>query len=129
MTCHCGHNPCRPGQRNCHACHARAEKRYRAARLDRLRAEAAREAEKKYRGHRASIERITKIYALIRKGNLRVTGTTMAAMFGVSTKTIHRDLAFLRDRLALPIQWNEEQRRWTVDPAARLPWWIVDSSL
>ena len=68
-----------------------------------------------------TIERITKMYALIRAGS-QYTAFDFAEMFKVSHKTIMRDLDFMRDRIRLPIVYKD--RRWAFDSTVRLPWWL-----
>jgi hypothetical protein len=72
---------------------------------------------------RAPIERMTKMYALIR---LRkpCTAFDFAQRFEVSHKTIMRDLEFMRDRLGLPLVYDPENRTWTTNKTVRLPWWL-----
>ena len=72
---------------------------------------------------RPPIERMTKMYALIRSGK-KLTAFDFADIFEVSHKTIRRDLEFMRDRVGLPIVYDAEHFHWTTDPTARLPWWL-----
>jgi predicted DNA-binding transcriptional regulator YafY len=41
-----------------------------------------------------------------------VTNTTLAAKFHVSTKTVQRDMDFIRDRLMLEVEFDSHHCRW-----------------
>jgi proteasome accessory factor B len=72
---------------------------------------------------RPPIERMTKFYAMIRRGDYP-NARTLAAEFEVSTKTIQRDIDFLRDRIGLPITYDLSRFGYAVDKSAKLPWWV-----
>jgi predicted DNA-binding transcriptional regulator YafY len=72
---------------------------------------------------RPPIERMTKMYALIRSGQA-CTAFDFAQRFEVSHKTIMRDLEFMRDRLGLPLVYDPSNWTWTTDKSVRLPWWL-----
>ena len=55
---------------------------------------------------RPPMERMLRIHAAIRTGKFP-NGSTLARDLEVSTKTIQRDLEFMRDRLNLPLEYNE----------------------
>ncbi len=80
---------------------------------------------KRRAGTRFIIERITKMYGRIRNGE-RVNAPHFAAEFETSTKTIQRDLEFMRDRLGLPIEWDG--RSYVVNAEIKLSWWIIAAS-
>lgn len=71
--------------------------------------------------HRPAIERITKIVGHLKLGK-KVTVKALAAEFEVSTKTINRDMDFMRDRLLIPLQYDSATFSWIIDPAAKVPW-------
>jgi predicted DNA-binding transcriptional regulator YafY len=73
--------------------------------------------------NRAPIERMTKMYAMIRTGK-RHTAFDFARMFEVSHRTIIRDLEFMRDRIGLPLIYDTEHFCWVTDATVRLPWWL-----
>ena len=50
-----------------------------------------------------------RIHSAIQSGNFP-NATTLAVELEVSTKSIQRDLDFMRDRLSLPIEFHEAQR-------------------
>ncbi|KXU36733.1 hypothetical protein AXK12_02970 [Cephaloticoccus capnophilus] len=56
---------------------------------------------------RPPLERMLKIHAQLRRG-ARVNGTQLAEQIEVSRKTIVRDIAFMRDRLDLPIAFDPQ---------------------
>jgi proteasome accessory factor B len=55
--------------------------------------------------NRPPLERMLRIHQALQAGKYP-TGTSLATELEVSTKTIHRDLEFMRDRLMLPLEWN-----------------------
>jgi len=66
-------------------------------------------SKKKARAHipasRPPLERMLRIHQLIQSGSFP-NASTMAAELEVSTKSIHRDLEFMRDRLELPLEFD-----------------------
>ncbi len=54
---------------------------------------------------RPPLERMLRIHQLIQAGRFP-NATTLAAELEVSTKSVHRDLEFMRDRLELPLEFN-----------------------
>lgn len=58
--------------------------------------------------HRAPVERIFKIIQMVKKGG-KLNASTIAAMFEVDRKTIQRDITFIRDRLSVPITYNQQK--------------------
>src|SRR5258707_333995 len=54
---------------------------------------------------RPPLERMLRIHQLIRAGRYP-NASTLAAELEVSTKSIHRDLEFMRDRLQLPLEFD-----------------------
>ncbi len=52
---------------------------------------------------RPPLERMLRIHAALRKGGYP-NASRLAADLEVATKTVHRDIAFMRDRLGLPIE-------------------------
>ena len=73
---------------------------------------------------RHAFERMVKICALARS-RASFNASTLAREFEVSTKTIQRDLEFLRDRMRLPIVYHPSLHRISLDPAVKLPWWFL----
>jgi len=72
---------------------------------------------------RPPIERMTKAYAMIKRGD-KVNTVTLAEVFEVDRRTIQRDLEFLRDRMELPIRYDEKKFGWVIDKDVKLPWWV-----
>lgn len=60
---------------------------------------------------RPPLERMMQIHQAIQGGDYP-TATTLAAHLEVSTKSIHRDLEFMRDRLELPLAYDEIRHGW-----------------
>jgi predicted DNA-binding transcriptional regulator YafY len=54
---------------------------------------------------RPPLERMLRIHQLLQSGKFP-NASTLAAEIEVATKTIHRDIEFMRDRLNLPIEFN-----------------------
>src|ERR1700745_155493 len=54
---------------------------------------------------RPPLERMVRIHQAIQSGSLP-NASKLAAELEVSTKSIHRDIEFMRDRLELPIEYN-----------------------
>jgi predicted DNA-binding transcriptional regulator YafY len=48
------------------------------------------------------------------QGRGRVTAPTLAASMEIATKTVYRDLDFMRDRLRLPIAWDFKERSYRI---------------
>lgn len=63
---------------------------------------------------RHPIERFRRIAAALRDGK-SFTATTMARELEVSSKTVHRDLEFMRDRLGAEIEYNYLTCSWQVE--------------
>src|SRR6478735_1064059 len=57
---------------------------------------------------RPPLERMLRIHQLIQAGRFP-NATTLAAELEVSTKSIHRDLEFMRDRLQLPLEFDRRR--------------------
>src|SRR5436190_2545122 len=55
---------------------------------------------------RPPLERMLRIHQAIQSGNFP-NASTLARELEVSTKSIHRDLEFMRDRLDLPLEYND----------------------
>src|SRR5512147_1011213 len=63
----------------------------------------------KYHLHsRPPLERMLQIHQAIQAGHLP-NATTLANQLEVSTKSIHRDLEFMRDRLKLPLAYDQQR--------------------
>ena len=60
---------------------------------------------------RPPLERMLRIHQFIASGNLP-TATTLATELEVVTKTIQRDLEFMRDRLGLPLAYDVGRHGW-----------------
>lgn len=56
---------------------------------------------------RPPLERMMRIHEGLQAGNLR-NSTQLATILEVSTKTILRDVVFMRDRLGLPVEYDEK---------------------
>lgn len=56
---------------------------------------------------RAPFERIHRIHEAVRDGNLP-NCSTLAKMLEVTAKTVQRDITFMRDRLGLPLEYDEQ---------------------
>ena len=54
---------------------------------------------------RGALERMLRIHQAIQAGNYP-TSKSLAAEFEVSTKCVHRDIEFMRDRFQLPIEFD-----------------------
>ena len=54
---------------------------------------------------RPPLERMMEIHESVRRGNYP-NASTLAQKMEVSTKTIHRDIQFMRDRWDLPIEYD-----------------------
>jgi predicted DNA-binding transcriptional regulator YafY len=57
---------------------------------------------------RPPLERFQRIAAALADGR-HVTGPVMARQLEISPKTFHRDLEFMRDRLNLPIEFDQSR--------------------
>lgn len=57
---------------------------------------------------RPPLERIARIYAVLSAGVIK-NCVQFAAEFEVSTRTVKRDLDFMRDRLRLPIEYDAQR--------------------
>lgn len=75
-------------------------------------------------GNRPAIERITLIVGHLKHGH-KVNASIMAKEFEVTTKTIHRDLEFMRDRLQIPIVYDAENFTFKLTTAYTLPWFAL----
>ena len=60
---------------------------------------------------RPPLERMMRIHQAIVSGGMP-TGTTLATELEVTTKTIQRDLDFMRDRLGLPLEYDTGRHGW-----------------
>ena len=60
---------------------------------------------------RPPLERMMRLHQFIASGSLP-TATTLAAELEVATKTIQRDLEFMRDRLNLPLSYDVGRHGW-----------------
>ena len=56
---------------------------------------------------RPPIERMLKVHNLLKAGS-HPNATQLASELEVTTKTIYRDIAFMRDRMELPVQFEPE---------------------
>lgn len=65
----------------------------------------------------ATFERLVEILSLLENGSLGNTNA-LAARFGVSRKTIGRDLNFLRQRYGLKIVWSRSENSFVQEAAA-----------
>jgi len=68
---------------------------------------------------RSAIARLARIVAFIRSNDF-TNATAIAAEFGTSTKTIHRDLHFLKTSLRLPLNFDAQRNGWKLDADAPL---------
>lgn len=75
---------------------------------------------------RPSIERLFRIiHAIATNGPGSLVNTrTLAVEWEVSSKTISRDLEFLRDRLCVPIDYDPQRFTWYVVEGAKWPAWF-----
>ena len=67
------------------------------------------QTERRWTGKKSSLERLVKIYNAISSGS----GSTVASMaedLEVSTRTVERDLEFMRDRLGAPLKYDRGKR-------------------
>src|SRR5437762_1843215 len=58
---------------------------------------------------RPPLQRMLRIHAAIQSGKYP-NASVLAKELDVSTKSVHRDLDFMRDRLILPLEWDGSQR-------------------
>src|SRR5689334_458909 len=58
---------------------------------------------------RPPLERMLRIHRAIQEGN-HPNATSLALQLEVSTKSIHRDLEFMRDRLQLPLEYDPKPK-------------------
>src|SRR5712671_2388380 len=58
---------------------------------------------------RPPLERMLRIHQLL-QGSRYPNAVTLARELEMSTKSIHRDLDFMRDRLGLPLEWDFAKR-------------------
>jgi len=58
---------------------------------------------------RPQLRRLAVLDRRIRSGKYP-NASTVATELGVATRTIHRDIAFLRDAWSAPIVWNDERQ-------------------
>lgn len=71
--------------------------------------------------HRPPLERMLRIHDALRAGR-RPTATRLARELEVSTKTIQRDLDFMRDRLGLPVDFDVTRQGWVyTEPVESFP--------
>ncbi len=77
------------------------------------------------RCYRPGVERLFRILnAIVSKAPWAVvTARTLAEELEVSGKTVARDLEFLRDRLCVPINYDEARFTWHVPADAKWPEW------
>ena len=61
-------------------------------------------------------ERLYKLGQWLRNGR-RITRELAQRELEVSTSTLNRDLAYLRDRMGMPVLWVAAERAWRVDAA------------
>ncbi len=59
---------------------------------------------------RPPLERMLRIHQALQSGKFP-NATTLAREVEVTTKTIHRDIEFMRDRLNLPVEFDPGQQR------------------
>lgn len=70
---------------------------------------------------RPPLERMLRIHQAIQSGK-RPNASTLARDLEVSTKSIHRDLEFMRDRLELPLEYNHAQNGYCyTEPVSSFP--------
>lgn len=98
--CACGQEPCRPGQRTGLKCHAAAMKKYRQGPQSSHRQSGL--------GSRPPLERMVMIWKLVR-GRAYPNATFLARQLETSTKSIHRDIEFMRDRLGFDIRYDRSR--------------------
>lgn len=67
------------------------------------------QAQKKARVSKVSIERFVKIVRLARRKN-GVTMSDLQAELAISTASVKRDIEYLKDRLNCPIEWDSQKR-------------------
>lgn len=66
--------------------------------------------------------RLVKIHQLLLRDTPELTAGMLAERFGVNTRTVRRDLSYLRERLGAPIDFDSHQRRYRyVGPFHLLP--------
>jgi proteasome accessory factor B len=63
---------------------------------------------------RPPLERMLRIHQTLQSGKFP-NASTLAAEIEVATKTIHRDIEFMRDRMNLPIQYNTSRNGYFYD--------------
>ena len=59
---------------------------------------------------RPPLERMLRIHQALQSGKFP-NASTLAREIEVATKTIHRDIEFMRDRLGLPVEFNPGKKR------------------
>lgn len=64
--------------------------------------------------HRLQVERLQDLSDRLRRGE-RVTARSLAAAWEVSTKTVYRDIEFLRDRQHAPIEYVPERQSYVLE--------------
>jgi proteasome accessory factor B len=70
---------------------------------------------------RPPLERMMKIHDQLRE-NKYPNATGLAKLIEVCTKTIHRDIEFMRDRLNLPVEFSQKHNGyWYTEPVANFP--------
>jgi predicted DNA-binding transcriptional regulator YafY len=75
----------------------------------------------------APLQRVWHVHARLSRWE-RVTTETLAAELEVTTRTIKRDLDFMRDRLGLPIEWDAGERTFVYTrPCDALPMLCIDA--
>lgn len=75
----------------------------------------------------APLQRVWHVHARLSRGE-RVTTETLATELEVTTRTIKRDIDFMRDRLGLPIEWDGSERTYVYTrPCDALPMLCIDA--
>jgi predicted DNA-binding transcriptional regulator YafY len=69
--------------------------------------------------HFPTVVRLQKIANILSRGK-RVTVQTIASEIEVSHKTVYRDLAYMRDQLEIPIEYEHWGRGWHFSQAVQL---------
>jgi predicted DNA-binding transcriptional regulator YafY len=70
---------------------------------------------------RHAVERITMLVAMMKRPQ-GMSISRACEELEVSSKTIWRDLEFMRDRLQIPATYAPEEFVWRLDKTVRVPW-------
>ena len=78
---------------------------------------------RRYPRSRPAFFRILAVANAIRRSKARVVAPFLAERYAVCERTIHRDLAWLRD-IGAPIFYDMERSTYYGDAKLPLPWWF-----